>query len=130
MKSACDFGKQIEGSDKPVVVGEWSGAVTDCTKHLNGKGVSTRYQGEYANNVKYGDCANTTQGSVADLSDQERTDTRRFIEAQLDAYEGKNGWLFWTWKTEGAPGWDMQDLLANGVFPSPLTDRQFPNQCA
>ncbi|KAF7178776.1 hypothetical protein CNMCM7691_007595 [Aspergillus felis] len=130
VKSACDFGKQIKGSDKPVVVGEWSGAVTDCTKYLNGKGIPTRYQGEYANNPRYGDCGDKSQGSVAGLSDQERTDTRRFIEAQLDAYEGKNGWLFWTWKTEGAPGWDMQDLLANGVFPSPLTDRKFPNQCA
>jgi glucan 1,3-beta-glucosidase len=130
VKSACDFGKQIQGSDKPVVVGEWSGAMTDCTKYLNGKGVPTRYEGEYANNPKYGDCGAKSQGSVADLSDQEINDTRRFIEAQLDAYEGKNGWLFWTWKTEGAPGWDMQDLLVNGAFPAPVTARQFPNQCA
>lgn len=43
------------------------------------------------------------------------------IEAQLDAYEQGAGWFFWTWKTEGAPDWDMKDLLANGLFPQPLT---------
>lgn len=36
----------------------------------------------------------------------------------------QNGWIFWTWKTEGAPEWDMQDLLANGIFPQPLTARK------
>ena len=52
------------------------------------------------------------------------------IEAQLDAYERGVGWIFWTWKTEaGAPEWEMRDLIHNGVFPQPLTERQFPNQC-
>jgi hypothetical protein len=37
-------------------------------------------------------------------------------------YEKAGGWIFWTWKTEGAPEWDMQDLLANGLFPSPVGD--------
>lgn len=30
--------------------------------------------------------------------------------------------IFWTWKTEGAPEWDMQDLMANGLFPKPVND--------
>nr|A1CRV0.2 RecName: Full=Probable glucan 1,3-beta-glucosidase A; AltName: Full=Exo-1,3-beta-glucanase 1; AltName: Full=Exo-1,3-beta-glucanase A; Flags: Precursor [Aspergillus clavatus NRRL 1] len=130
VRAACEFGNQIKGSDKPVVVGEWTGALTDCTKHLNGKDIPTRYEGQWANSPRYGDCGNKRQGSSSGLSEQERSDTRRFIEAQLDAYEGKNGWLFWTWKTEGAPGWDMQDLLANGLFPNPPTERQYGNQCA
>lgn len=46
------------------------------------------------------------------------------IEAQLDAYERTTGWFFWTWKTEGSPDWEMRDLLANGLFPQPLTARQ------
>lgn len=41
----------------------------------------------------------------------------------MDGYEKAAGWIFWTWKTEGAPEWDMQALLANGVFPSPVTHR-------
>ena len=35
-----------------------------------------------------------------------------------------SGWIFWTWKTQGAPEWDMKDLLANGIFPQPLTARK------
>ena len=69
-------------------------------------------------------------GSVADFSADEEANTRRYIEAQLEAYEMKSGWLFWTWKTEGAPGWDMQDLLANQLFPTSPTDRQYPHQCS
>ena len=41
----------------------------------------------------------------------------------MDAFEKAAGWIFWTWKTEGAPEWDMQALLQNGVFPSPVTNR-------
>lgn len=41
----------------------------------------------------------------------------------MDAFEEAAGWIFWTWKTEGAPEWDMQSLLANGIFPNPVTNR-------
>ena len=54
------------------------------------------------------------------------------IEAQLDAYEEGAGWVFWTWKTEGAPEWDMKDLLEQRVFPMPGDegDRVWPGQCS
>lgn len=57
---------------------------------------------------------------------------RNSIEAQLDAYEQGAGWFFWTWKSEGSPDWEMKDLLANGLFPQPLTSRQgkFPLRLA
>ncbi|KAL3495404.1 glycoside hydrolase superfamily [Aspergillus germanicus] len=130
VNNACQFGSQhLQAVDKPVVVGEWTGALTDCTKYLNGKGVGVRYEGTLYSAAPLGACGSKSVGSVAGLSPEEIVNTRRFIEAQLDAYELRNGWVFWTWKTEGAPGWDMQDLLANGVFPQPLTDRQYPNQC-
>ena len=51
------------------------------------------------------------------------------VEAQLDAYEQGAGWFFWTWKAEGAPQWEMRDLIKNGVFPQPLDQRKHPNQC-
>ncbi|KAL4922716.1 glycoside hydrolase superfamily [Aspergillus aurantiobrunneus] len=130
VNTACQLGLQHLGTvDKPVIVGEWTGALTDCTKHLNGRGIGIRYAGTLSGSAAVGACGSKSEGSVADLTPDEITNTRRFIEAQLDAFELKNGWVFWTWKTEGAPGWDMQDLLAHGVFPQPLTDRQFPNQC-
>ncbi|KAL3478751.1 glycoside hydrolase superfamily [Aspergillus californicus] len=128
--AACQLGLQhLQAVDKPVIVGEWTGALTDCTRYLNGKGVAVRYDGTLAPNTAVGACASKSEGSVADLSPDEILNTRRFIEAQLDAFELKAGWVFWTWKTEGAPGWDMQDLLVNGIFPQPLTDREFPGQC-
>ncbi|KAL4997316.1 glycoside hydrolase superfamily [Aspergillus recurvatus] len=128
--AACQLGRQhLQAVDKPVIVGEWTGALTDCTKYLNGKGIGIRYDGTLASNAAVGPCGSRSVGSVAGLSPDEIVNTRRFIEAQLDAFELRNGWVFWTWKTEGAPGWDMQDLLANGVFPQPLSEREFPNQC-
>ncbi|KAL4939845.1 hypothetical protein BDV06DRAFT_29186 [Aspergillus oleicola] len=128
--AACQLGLQhLAAVDKPVIVGEWTGALTDCTNYLNGRGIGVRYEGTLASNTAVGPCGPRTEGSVVNLSPDEVVKTRRFIEAQLDAFELKNGWVFWTWKTEGAPGWDMQDLLVNGVFPQPLTDREFPNQC-
>ncbi|KAL4810746.1 glycoside hydrolase superfamily [Aspergillus unguis] len=128
--AACALGLQhLEAVDKPVVVGEWTGAMTDCTRYLNGRGIGARYDGTLSSNDAVGSCGNWADGSISRLSSDEITNTRRFIEAQLDAFEMRNGWIFWTWKTEGAPGWDMQDLLANDVFPQPLTDRKFPNQC-
>ncbi|KAL4881268.1 glycoside hydrolase superfamily [Aspergillus karnatakaensis] len=128
--AACQFGVQhLSTVDKPVIVGEWTGAFTDCTRYLNGRGVGIRYEGSLAAGAAVGDCTSKSEGSVSELTPEELVNTRRFIEAQLDSYEMGSGWVFWTWKTEGAPGWDMEDLLVNGVFPQPLTDREFPNQC-
>ncbi|RAQ42562.1 glucan 1 [Aspergillus flavus] len=128
--AVCQFAQQhLEASDKPVIVGEWTGAVTDCAKYLNGKGNGARYDGSYAADKAIGDCSSLATGFVSKLSDEERSDMRRFIEAQLDAFELKSGWVFWTWKTEGAPGWDMSDLLEAGVFPTSPDDREFPKQC-
>lgn len=130
VNAACELGRQhLQAVDKPVVVGEWSGALTDCTKYLNGRGIGSRYEGSLASGGAVGPCGKRSGGSVADLPQEDIVNTRRFIEAQLDTYELRNGWLFWTWKTEGAPGWDLQDLIDNEVFPQPLTDRQYQNQC-
>ncbi|KAL2013012.1 hypothetical protein VTN00DRAFT_537 [Thermoascus crustaceus] len=129
--TACQFGSdQLARTDKWTIVGEWTGAITDCAKYLNGRGLGARYDGTYPGSSRIGDCARKYHGTVAALSAEERSQIRRFIEAQLDAFEMKTGWVFWTWKTEGAPEWDMKQLLAEGVFPQPLTSRQFGNQCA
>jgi len=67
-----------------------------------------------------GDCGALTTGSVSGLTSDQQANMARFIKAQIQAYEAKTGWTFWTWHTEGAPGWDLKDLLANGVFPQPI----------
>jgi glucan 1,3-beta-glucosidase len=128
--NVCGFSAQhIQTSDKWTVVGEWTGAMTDCAKYLNGKGIGARYDGSFPGSSQVGTCDGKSVGSVDALSEDDRTNLRRFIEGQLDAYEKGTGWLYWTWTTEGAPEWDMKQQIAGGVFPNPVTDRQFPGQC-
>ena len=127
---ACGLAKnEIANADKPIITGEWTGALTDCAKYLNGRGVGARYDGSYPGTPHVGSCAGKTTGSAANLSEGEKKDMRRFVEAQLDAFETGRGWFFWTWKTEGAPGWDMQDLLQTGIFPQPMDNRRHSGQC-
>lgn len=125
VSTACAFGGQMRASNKWCISGEWAGAYTDCAKYLNGYGKGARYDGSLAGSTDVGSCAGYSSGSVSQFSADQKSATRSFIEAQLDAFESAAGWIFWTWKTEqGAPGWDMGDLLANGLFPQPLTARQ------
>lgn len=128
--AACDIGRQLKQSDKWTVVGEWSAALTDCTKYLNGVGRGTRWEGTFPGSWRQGSCDGRVSGSIAGLSPQERENARRFVEAQLDAYEQRSGWFFWTWKTEqGSPEWEMRDLIAQGIMPQPITSRRYPEQC-
>ncbi|KAJ5773494.1 Exo-beta-1-3-glucanase (Exg1) [Penicillium paradoxum] len=130
ISNVCSFANDhVKTSDKWTVVGEWTGAMTDCARHLNGKGVGARYDGTFPGSQAIGSCAGKSTGSVGAMSETDRANTRRFIEGQLDAYEKGTGWIYWTWKTEGAPEWDMQEQIVAGVFPSPVTSRQYPSQC-
>ncbi|KAF2014023.1 glycoside hydrolase family 5 protein [Aaosphaeria arxii CBS 175.79] len=128
-RTACDFGGQMASTGKWTIAGEWTGAITDCAKWLNGKGKGARYDGTFQGSTAVGSCDGKYTGTVAGLSDADKYNVRRFIEAQLDGYEKATGWVFWTWKTEGAPEWDMKALLEGGLFPQPLTDRKYPGQC-
>lgn len=103
--------------------------VCSCAKWLNGLGKGARYDGTLLGSYSVGSCDGKYIGTVAALSGDNKSNIRHFIEAQLDAYESHTGWFFWTWKTESAPEWDMQDLIANGLFPQPMTDRRYPGQC-
>jgi glucan 1,3-beta-glucosidase len=118
----CEYGNQMASTGKPTISGEWTGGITDCAKWLNGKNKGARYDGTFNDASKTGDCTGKSVGSVAALSQDDKYNIGRNIEAQLESYEKAAGWIFWTWKTEGAPEWDMQDLLANGLFPSPVDD--------
>lgn len=131
VSAACAIATDdLIGSDKWIIVGEWTGALTDCAKYLNGRGYGARYDGSYSGSSYVGSCDGKSSGTVAALSSDDKTNIRRYNEAQLDAYEQGNGWIFWTWKTEGAPEWDLQAQLAGGLFPQPLTDREYAGQCS
>ncbi|EDN08074.1 glucan 1,3-beta-glucosidase precursor [Histoplasma capsulatum] len=123
---ACSYGReQVAKTDKKTFVGEWSAAMTDCAKYLNGRDKGARFDKSFPNGKRSGACGGRYFGSVKQLPDQQKVGIRRFIEAQLDAYGLGAGWFFWTWKTEGSPGWDMQDLLSAGLFPQPFTNRKY-----
>jgi glucan 1,3-beta-glucosidase len=88
-------------------------------------------EGNYPNSYYVGSCAGKS-GRVDTWSPEWKDSIRRYIEAQLDAFEAKtNGWMFWNFKTEGSAGeWDLFQLLDGGVFPQPLDARKFPRACA
>ncbi|KAG8683550.1 exo-1,3-beta-glucanase, partial [Ceratobasidium sp. 395] len=130
IQSVCDFGINTVGSyaskNLPTVVGEWSNAMTDCAKYLNGRPNGARYDGTFTGSTKVGDCGPKT-GSGLDFTDEYKTELRKFWEAQATAYEyGKLGWIFWTWKAEIAAEWSYQAGLAGGWIPKNPEERKYP----
>jgi glucan 1,3-beta-glucosidase len=116
-----------EGQDKFVIVGEWSGAMTDCADALvslhrqhpcdrladnsqNGYGIGARYDGTYSKrkadgtydtSTYIGSCAN--RGFIDQWSQELKANTANYINAQLDVFEQKTqGWIYWNFKTESA----------------------------
>ncbi|RYO96449.1 hypothetical protein DL766_003954 [Monosporascus sp. MC13-8B] len=122
--AACGFGDLMATANKVTISGEWSGAMTDCAKWLNGRGVGARYDGTFNFNgqtsQRIGSCDGKYSGTVDQLSEADRANIRRFIHAQMVAYEKADGWIFWTWKTESAPEWDFRMLTNAGLVPQPL----------
>lgn len=126
----CNNAYKYEGTDKWVVVGEWSAAETDCATYLNGYGIGARYDGSYPDSSYVGSC--TGINDISSWDDQMRGDVRGYIEAQLETFEQKaKGWVFWNFKTENSssPEWDAFALLDAGLFPQPLTDRWYSAIC-
>ena len=98
VSTACGFANQLLATNKWTICGEWTGAMTDCAKWLNGLGVGARYDGTFSAGSSFiGSCAGKSVGTVAGLSATDKTNIGRFIEAQLDAYEKSYnaGWIFW-----------------------------------
>nr|Q12700.1 RecName: Full=Glucan 1,3-beta-glucosidase; AltName: Full=Exo-1,3-beta-glucanase; Flags: Precursor [Schwanniomyces occidentalis]CAA86951.1 exo-1,3-beta-glucanase/1,3-beta-D-Glucan glucanohydrolase [Schwanniomyces occidentalis] len=124
---ACNWGWDAKKEYHWNVAGEWSAALTDCARWLNGVGRGARFSGDFDNSPYFGSC--DCYVNIATWPSEYRTNVRRYIEAQLDAFEQTGGWFFWNWKCENAIEWDLQGLITAGVFPYPFYNRQFPNQC-
>ncbi|KAK7752601.1 hypothetical protein SLS62_005370 [Diatrype stigma] len=125
--TACGFGTAMASSNKWTVAGEWTGAMTDCAKWLNGRGVGARYDGTFNFNGQtsqyIGSCEGKSSGTVEQLTEADRANIQRYISAQMTAYEKAAGWIFWAWKTEAAPEWDFQKLANAGLIPQPLSSK-------
>ncbi|EDO15870.1 hypothetical protein Kpol_1009p16 [Vanderwaltozyma polyspora DSM 70294] len=131
IKTACGLGYSMKNEYHWTIMGEFSGALTDCTKWLNGVGRGARYDGSFfVDNPqlhRLGSCANNDD--ISHWSKHRKENTRKFIEAQLDAFEMRDGWIFWCYKTEDSIEWDAGKLIKYGIFPQPLTSRKYPDQC-
>ncbi|KAL8672518.1 MAG: hypothetical protein Q9168_003021 [Polycauliona sp. 1 TL-2023] len=117
----CTNSATYAGKDRThwVVVGEWSGAMTDCAAALNGWHVGARYDGYYPDSTRIGSC--DTINFIDTWSQQLKNDTQLYIAAQIAVFEQRtNGWVFWNFKTEASPEWDLFRLLDNNIFPQPL----------
>lgn len=128
---ACDWGTSAKSEYHWTVAGEWSAALTDCAKWLNGVGIGARYDGTYYKDGTGSSYVGSCDG-INDFSSWSQTlkdNYRKYIEAQLDAFELNGGWIFWCYKTESTIDWDFQRLAYHNLFPQPLDDRQYPNQC-
>lgn len=129
---ACQWGTGVLSEAHWTVAGEFSAALTDCAKWLNGVGIGARYDGSYTkgSDTSYyiGSCSGIDD--ITTWSDERKEQTRRFVEAQLDAFEMRGGWIAWCYKTESSIEWGVNSLIDNGLFPQPLTDRQYPGQCS
>ncbi|GKT66333.1 beta-glucosidase 6 [Colletotrichum tofieldiae] len=122
---------QIKGSvDKtagfgPTMVGEWSQADTDCTKHLNGMGTGARWLGTFAGKTTPA-CPTEDNQCSCELANADpstytanyKTFLLTWAEAQMDIFEKSWGWFYWTWKTESAPLWSYQAGLQGNFLPS------------
>ncbi|KAG6820953.1 hypothetical protein H0H93_009189 [Arthromyces matolae] len=129
---ACTYGDSLsayQSSNIWTIIGEWSNAITDCAKWLNGRGVGSRWDGTYSDNSQYhGSCSNYT-GSYQGFSASYKTFLRKYWEVQVEIGETVSGWVFWTWKAENADEWSYQMGLQGGWIPQDPTDRQYPGLC-
>lgn len=129
IQTACSETSALQSFTLWPVVGEWTPAMTDCAKYLNGRGVGARYDGSYPGSTYVGSCSGLT-GSASTFSSTFKTSLRQMWEAQVIAFErGGQGWLMWTWKAENADEWSYQAGLANGWIPQNPTSYQYPTIC-
>ncbi|CAG8667118.1 12524_t:CDS:2 [Dentiscutata erythropus] len=109
------------------LVGEWSLAITDCTKWLNGFGRGARYDGTYEKN-RGPICPNCTcqgEGNYSNWANDYKNYLKQYASAQMDAYEAGIGWIFWNFKAENSPHWDFMLGIREGWIPRTPEERAY-----
>ncbi|KAG7691759.1 hypothetical protein KL915_005066 [Ogataea haglerorum] len=131
VSTACGWGQSENTEYHYTLCGEWTAALTDCAKWLNGAGRGARYDATFGGGNYIGSCDQLYTANYDYFTPEVISNYRRYVEAQMDSFlYGKNaGWVFWCWKTENTIEWDMQRLIGLGIIPQPFDDRQYPNQC-
>lgn len=119
---ACGWGADLATckAGMSVIVGEWSAASNICvdTNDVTSSGTSCS-----------GDGCQCTSADTTTWNTNLIEQARRYVEAQLDTYEANaNAYFVWSYKAGGA--WGPENLIANGVWPQPMSDRKYPGQCS
>ncbi|TEA11434.1 putative glucan 1,3-beta-glucosidase D [Colletotrichum sidae] len=116
----------------PTMVGEWSQADTDCTRHLNGVGTGARWLGTFDGETTPA-CPTGDERCSCDVANGDpgaySAAYKRFLltwaETQMSIFEKTWGWFYWSWKTESAALWSYQAGLKGGFLPARADERSF-----
>ncbi|EMG50576.1 hypothetical protein G210_2149 [Candida maltosa Xu316] len=109
-------GESMARSGHRSIVGEFSGAMTDCAKYINGVGKGSRWDGTFQTQ-RNGSCLGHDNYNNLTF----KNSTMSFLQEQFYTYEEKgSGWIFWCWKTESTLNWDMKRLHMFEMLPTPL----------
>jgi len=125
LEEACRMREDIEGSPLNTWSGEFSLAITDCQKYLQG-GFVTPYVPPQSSE----ETCNYYNSDFSTFAAEYKQFLTNFFLAQLDSFEAGAGWTMWTMKTEEncAPEWDFLFLLEQGILPQDLCNR--PTFCS
>ena len=118
---ACGWAANLATANlvMPTYVGEWSPATNICVNPDGSTtaGTSCSVSGCQCQSA---DFSTWNSGMVEQV--------RRFVEAQLDVFEGSTSGYF-MWAAKGPGGWGFLNGIENGAIPNPVTSRQYPGQC-
>ncbi|KAL1749025.1 glycoside hydrolase family 5 protein [Schizophyllum fasciatum] len=129
IEHVCERSENVTATAIPTVIGEWSLALTDCAKYLNGYLVGARWDGTYPDTHRMGSC-DKWSGTGADFSDKYKEQLRAFRDAQASTWLKGQGYFFWTWKAEAAAEWSYQDGLKYGWIPKDPNEFKYPDICS
>lgn len=121
VQEACSYASSLQASNDilSTYVGEWSAAENICS-YTNGSVLAGS------------SCSESGCSCTTDSSENWSTDlvayVRRFVEAQLDVFEGNSSGYFF-WSQTGYGGWNFITGVQGGWIPQPLDARQYPGQC-
>lgn len=124
LRWACGFADTLPAAPYWTLVGEFSLANTDCAPALNGRGRGARWDNTLAGAepLKFpGNCAERSGPDPARWSDSYKAQLSKSWQTQTWVYEKGLGWVYWTWRTEGAADWSLLTGLSHKFIPTPIT---------
>lgn len=123
MAESCRIGSDISASPLDVFTGEFSLAITDCQKYLQG-GFVTPYDPPDSSD----EACSYYNGDLPSYDQNHTQFLKQYFLAQLDSFEAGIsgvGWFMWTMKVEfeAGPEWDFLYLWEHGIIPKDLCNR-------